>query len=129
MTRNELMSNEDFRNIAAFSGITEESSDQDFRYFVGTFKDATEHGMSSGCMNSFIYTDDCMRFFDLHRDRIAQVVFEDCEVSLGDLCQQFAITDAEVVMQKGLFKNYVTWAYVECVGSGLIDEMEEYLNE
>ena len=129
MKRNELWNNEDFRRIAEFSGITEESSKNDFDYFVESFQDATIHGCESGCLSAFIYTDDNMRFFDLHRDRIAYVVFELNEVSLSDICHLHEINDQEIVCQSGIFKNYLTWAYVECVGNSLIDDLEDYLTD
>ena len=124
-----LMSNEDFRIIAEFSGITEQSSEEDFAHFVGTFKDAAEYGMASGCMPAFIYTKDNVRFFDLHRDRIAMQVFEVNEVNLCDLCDQNSISEADVVRQSADFKNFLVWAYIECIGSELIDEFEAYLNK
>lgn len=119
-----LWKNGDFRRIAEFSGITPESSKEDFANFCGCLREASRHGCSSGVLGSFIYTAANVRFFDHYRDRIAYVLFEENCDSLESICQRRGLSDTDIVCQSDEFKEALTWAYIEAVGFSLEEDEE-----
>jgi hypothetical protein len=94
---------------------------------IARFTDATEvqdvanHGCAGG-VNGFIWTQDCVEFFDAHEDEIYDYL-NDCEMSMKDFANEYSTIRS--------LKNDMVWAVVElwCQAQSTVDSfIEEVLS-
>jgi hypothetical protein len=79
-------------------------------------RDIANHGASGG-VNGFIWTQDCVEFFDNHEEEIYDYL-NDCELSMKDFATQYSTIRS--------LKNDMVWAVVElwCQAQHMVNEME-----
>ena len=88
-------------------------------YDKDTMEEIVRHGCSSGVCSQHIYYGDTNRFYDNHEDEILDY-FE------GMYDEDFLVNlfkDANANL--GIYKNYVTWAYIEAISCDVTCELDE----
>ena len=88
-------------------------------YDKDTMEEIVRHGCSSGVCSQHIYYGDTVRFYDNHEDEILDY-FEGMYDS-DFLVNLFKDADASLP----LYKNYVTWAYIEAISCDVMSELDE----
>ena len=87
-------------------------------YDKETMEEIVRHGCSSGVCFKHIYYGDTVEFYDNHEDEILDY-FGECYDD--DFLVGF-FKDAGCSLS--LYKNYVTWAYIEAISMDVISEDE-----
>ena len=87
-------------------------------YDKETMEEIANHGCSSGVCHEHIYYGDTIRFYDKYEDEIIDYFnnYYDDDFLVG----LFKNANASL----GLYKNYVTWAYIESVSMDVISQDE-----
>ena len=87
-------------------------------YDKETMEEIVRHGCSSGVCHEHIYYGDTIRFYDKYEDEIIDYFnnYYDDDFLVG----LFKNANASL----GLYKNYVTWAYIESVSMDVISQDE-----
>ena len=93
-------------------------------YDKETMEEIVRHGCSSGVCHEHIYYGDTIRFYDNHEDEILDY-FTDSYDDDDFLVNLFKDADASL----GLYKNYVTWAYIEAISCDVTSELDEQESE
>ena len=90
-------------------------------YDIETFNDIVNHGCVSGAANSHIYYKDTIEFFNTFEDDLVDYI----ESSIGNhiLVDLFENANCDIDM----YKNNVTWCYIELVASEIVDTENEEL--
>ncbi len=92
-------------------------------YDYETCKEIVNHGCQSGVCHEHIYYGDTNRFYDNHEDEILDY-FTD---SYDDDFLVGLFTSAGCSLS--LYKNYVTWAYIEAIACDVTSELDEQESE
>jgi hypothetical protein len=79
-------------------------------------RDTANHGCAGG-VNGFIWTQDCVDFFDNHEEEIYDYL-NDCEMSMKNFATEYSTIRS--------LKNDMVWAVVElwCQAQNMVNEME-----
>ena len=90
-------------------------------YDIETFNEINDHGCKSGVANSHIYYKDTVEFYDTFEDDIYDYI----ESTLGEevLVDIFKSNSCDLK----LYKNDVTWCYIELVASEIVNTENEEL--
>lgn len=119
-------------SVTSFSGITEESTNEEKREFCGNCLDAIRHGIKSGCLTSFIYYKDTSDFFDQYKKLILDYfeVWFDSDDFL--VCMNKELELRDIIECNHYAKNFYVWAFVENVLFArewdFVEAIEEYDN-
>ena len=81
-------------------------------------KEIVDHGCQSGVCSQYIYYADTIRFFDNYAEEITDYIITDFGTEF--LSNIFLANDCMLDM----YKNDVTWCYVECICSQIVNEYE-----
>jgi len=87
-------------------------------YDKETMEEIASHGCSSGVCFKHIYYGDTIRFYDKYEDEIIDYFRDNYDDDF--LVGLFKNANASL----GLYKNYVTWAYIESVSVDVINQDE-----
>ena len=88
-------------------------------YDKETMEEIVRHGCQSGVCFKHIYYGDTVRFYDKYEDEILDYFGNDYD---EDFLVGF-FKDAGYSLS--LYKNYVTWAYIEAISIDVISELDE----
>ncbi len=90
-------------------------------YDIETLNEIVNHGCQSGVATSHIYYKDTVEFFDTFEDYIYDYI----ESTLGEdtLVEIFKSNSCDLTM----YKNSVTWCYIELIASEIVDTENEEL--
>ena len=88
-------------------------------YDIDTLRDIRDHGCSSGCAHDHIYYSDTIKFYDSYQDEIVDYI--ETMVGTEVLVDIFKQSDASL----DLYKNEVTWTYIELLAGQLVDQYED----
>jgi hypothetical protein len=81
-------------------------------------KEIVDHGCQSGVCGKYIYYADTIRFFDNYEEEITDYIITNFGTEF--LSNIFLANDCLLDM----YKNDVTWCYVELICSQIVDEYE-----
>lgn len=122
--------------VTAFSGITENSTEEEKREFCGRCLDSihyvTRHGgytpIDSGCLNHFIYYEDNGKFFDQHKEIILDYFEEWYDDSFLD-CMKKELELRDIIECNLYAKNYYVTTFVNNAVFAREWEFEEAIKE
>ena len=92
-------------------------------YDKDTMEEIVRHGCASGVCNEHIYYGDTIQFYDNYEDEIIDYfdgMYDD------DFLVSF-FRDAGCNLS--LYKNYVTWAYIEAIAMDVLAELDDQERE
>ena len=81
-------------------------------------KEIVDHGCQSGVCSKYIYYADTIRFFDNYEEEITDYIITSHGTDF--LANIFLANDCMLKM----YKNDVTWCYIEMICSQIVDEFE-----
>ena len=91
-------------------------------YDKETMEEIVTHGCQSGVCSQHIYYGDTIKFFDNYEDEIMDYFTDNYDTDF--LVNLFKDADAAL----GIYKNNVTWAFVEAIACDITCEAE-YAND
>ena len=92
-------------------------------YELEDLKEIATHGCQSGVCSQYIYYADTIKFFDNYEEEITDYIITNFGTEF--LSNIFLANDCMLDM----YKNDVTWCYVELICSQIVDEYESTTNE
>ena len=92
-------------------------------YDKDTMEEIVRHGCQSGVCQQHIYYGDTNRFYDKYEDEILDYFGNDYD---EDFLVGF-FKDAGYSLS--LYKNYVTWAYIEAISCDVTTELDQQESE
>ena len=88
-------------------------------YEYETCKEIVNHGGESGVCHEHIYYGDTIEFFETYEDEVTEYIKDTLGVEvLSDSLKQ---NDGNL----GMWKNDLTWTFIELVASSVVDDVEE----
>ena len=81
-------------------------------------KEVSDYGCKSGVCGKYIYYADTIRFFDNYEEEVTDYIITNCGTEF--LSNIFLANDCQLDM----YKNDVTWCYIEMICSQIVDEYE-----
>jgi len=90
-------------------------------YDKETMEEIVTHGCQSGVCSQHIYYGDTIKFFDKYEDEIMDYFTNNYDSDF--LVSLFKDADASLTV----YKNSVTWAYIEAVSVDVLSEVHEAL--
>ena len=88
-------------------------------YTLEELKEIADHGCQSGVCRQHIYYGDTIKFFDKYEDEITDYFTNNYDWDF--LVNLFKDADADLTV----YKNSVTWAFIESVAFVAVDEDDE----
>ena len=88
-------------------------------YSLEDLKEIADHGCQSGVCSQHIYYGDTIKFFDKYEDEITNYFTDNYDWDF--LVNLFKDADADLAV----YKNSVTWAFIEAVAMQRVDYAEE----
>ena len=88
-------------------------------YDYETCKEIVNHGCESGVCHEHIYYGDTIKFFDTYEDEVTDYI-KDC-LGVEALSEILEANDGSL----DLYKNDITWTFIELVAMEVVDEVEE----
>ena len=105
-------------------GYVESAYDEVLKcYELEELQEIVNDGCQSGVCNQHIYYDDTIKFFDTYEEEI--VDYLDTHFGQDCLVELFKSANCDL----GMYKNNVTWAYIELIASQVVDTDNEMLSE
>ncbi len=92
-------------------------------YDLDTLKEIRDHGCISGAATEHIYYSQTVDFYDEHEEEIVEFIRD----NLGE--EHFAYVMEKAEGNLKLYKNDLTWCFVEFVAMQLLDEFETTMIE
>ena len=92
-------------------------------YELEELQEIVNHGCQSGVCSQHVYYADTIKFFDTYEEEIVDYL----DTSYGQDCLVELFKSANCDL--GMYKNSVTWAYIELIASEVIDTENEVLSE
>ena len=87
-------------------------------YDIDTLREIRDHGCASGVAHDHIYYRDTIKFYDSYQDEIVDYI--ETMVGTEVLTDIFKQADASL----DLYKNDVTWCYIELIAGQIVDQYE-----
>ena len=88
-------------------------------YDYETCKEIVNHGCQSGVCSEHIYYGDTIKFFDTYADEVTEYIKDNFGVE--HLSETLQVNDGNLDM----YKNDLTWTFIELVAMLVVDEVEE----
>ena len=88
-------------------------------YDYETCKEIADHGCQSGVCHEHIYYGDTIKFFDTYTDEITEYIID--VVGVDHLSDTLKKNTGNLDM----YKNDLTWTFIELVAMQVVDEVEE----
>ena len=88
-------------------------------YDYETCKEIVSHGCESGVCSQHIYYGDTIKFFDTYADEVTEYIKDVLGTEV--LSQTLYHNDGDL----DLYKNDITWTFIELVAMEVVDEVEE----
>ena len=105
-------------------GYVESAYDEVLKcYELEELQEIVNHGCQSGVCSQHIYYADTIKFFDTYEEEI--VDYLDTNYGQDGLVELFKSANCSLDM----YKNNVTWAYIELIASQVVDTDNEMLSE
>ena len=105
-------------------GYVESAYDEVLKcYELEELQEIVNHGCQSGVCSQHIYYADTMKFFDTYEDEI--IDYLDTNYGQDGLVELFKSANCDLDM----YKNSVTWAYIELIASEVINTDNEMLSD
>ena len=92
-------------------------------YELEELQEIVNHGCQSGVCSQHIYYGDTIKFFDTYEEEVTDYIITCCGSEI--LANIFLDSNCSLDM----YKNNVTWAYIELIASQVIDTENEILSE
>jgi len=88
-------------------------------YDLETCKEIIEHGCQSGVCSQHIYYGDTIKFFDTYADEVTEYIKD--VLGVEHLSETLQANDGNL----DLYKNDLTWTFIELVAMLVVDEYDE----
>ena len=88
-------------------------------YDYETCKEIVDHGCQSGVCSQHIYYGDTIKFFDTYADEVTE--YNKDVLGVEVLSETLQANDGDLDM----YKNDLTWTFIELVAMEVVDEVEE----